>query len=88
MNHDILVCACNDVEHCMIFSYDEDFFSVNIHLKKRSFWARLVYAVKYIFGRQSKYGAFQEVLFEEKQINDLKAIIRKYEKAVKNRDDN
>lgn len=85
MKNDFILCSCHDLEHMMIIGYDDvpdKFFYqelyVHTHLQKRPFWQRVVYAVKYIFGRQSRYGAFTEYVFEEKQAIQMRDAINGY----------
>lgn len=77
---DLCICECHNVEHQMIFYYDtadddpNDPYNsvyVEIHLKSLSFWDRLKYAVKYIFGHKSMYGAFDEFIFQPKDWEKL-----------------
>lgn len=67
MEKDILICECNSTDHQMVFLYSEDESEnvcyVHIHLNKRRFLWRLVYGIKYIFGRKCNYGAFDEFIF-------------------------
>jgi hypothetical protein len=49
---------------------------VHVHLVKRSFWYRLKYGLKYIFGHTSKYGAWDEFIMDNSHINDLENIIK------------
>jgi hypothetical protein len=35
---------------------------IHIHLSKKPFWKRVRYAINYIFGRQCRYGAFEEMI--------------------------
>lgn len=61
----ILICDCKSIEHQIVIEYDEScnlvFFYV--HLNKRSFYLRLKYGLKYIFGYKSRYGHFDEFIF-------------------------
>lgn len=70
---DIIICQCNSTEHQMVLLYEEEYNDVlnktfpvcyaHVHLNKRNFWYRLIYGVKYIFGYKSRYGAFDEFIF-------------------------
>lgn len=51
-----------------------------IHLNKRSFFDRLMYAIDYILGRQSKYGAFDEVVLDEEGMNQIINYLEKIKK--------
>jgi len=85
-NKDILICSCHSTDHQLIVLYEqnEDFPLVyfHIHLNKRPFWERLVYGIKYIFGRQSKYGAFDEFIFNFDDVHKIERIVE-HLKSVK-----
>lgn len=74
MKTDLIMCACHNPEHQMIFMRDEDerLVYVQIHLKKNTFWKRLIYGVKYIFGYQSRYGAFDEIILDNEHEEQLR----------------
>jgi hypothetical protein len=75
---DLIICKCHSTEHQMVVLYEEDenhpMVYVHIHLNKQTFWRRLVYGVKYIFGRQSKYGAFDEIILNPEDADKFKKI--------------
>lgn len=81
--HVVLECACSHPEHRLVVSWfptdldPEKEVYVSIHLSKVSFWKRLVYGVKYIFGRQCGYGAFQEAVLTDRNIGQLEQIINR-----------
>lgn len=68
----IILCDCSDMEHIMRFRYFTEDYSVpylsciDFHLSKLPLIKRIAYAIKYIFGYQSKYGAFGEMVLNEK----------------------
>lgn len=75
------ICKCNNIEHQLVFTYftedknkgiDSD---VSIHLKPDSFWNRLVNGIKYIFGHRSKYGDFDEFIFNKKDADKLQRVV-------------
>jgi len=77
---EIVICECGSVEHQIIFTYDEDEYDDKevyalIHLNKKPFWKRVSYGLKYIFGRQSNYGAFDEFIFNPKDVNKLQSLV-------------
>lgn len=86
MEHKILICECSNTEHQLVFSSfeDESTVYVSIHLSKHGFFERLKYAIKYIFGHQCNYGAFQEILLSKKHIPQLKEIIEKLDSRTIN----
>jgi len=67
---DLLICDCNSTDHMMMVFYAEDEIEdktyptvyIHIHLAKRPFWQRVKYGISYIFGRQCRYGAFDEMI--------------------------
>ena len=67
---DLFVCSCHNTEHQMVVLYGEDEINdvkypmvyIHTHLVKRPFWQRVGYGLKYIFGHQSRYGAFDEFI--------------------------
>lgn len=76
--NDLILCECHSDEHQMIFKYDsepewENVF-ISYYLQNPTFWDR----VKYLFGYQSRYGAFGELILEP---ND--DTIEKFENVVK-----
>jgi hypothetical protein len=83
----LVLCDCNDPEHQFMLHFDNEddigddwpreFYLTN-HLPKRGFWQRLVYAWKYLWGWQSKYGAFAEVLLGEKQALEVYNFLDEY----------
>lgn len=79
-NKDILVCECHSTEHQLIvlYSNEDDYPMVylHIHLNKRSFWQRLKYGVKYIFGYKSQYGAFDEFIFNSDDVEKVGRIVK------------
>jgi len=57
-----VICECHSPDHILQFSHMDDmdgneicWTQVQLH-QYRSFWVRLVVAVKYLFGYQSRYG--------------------------------
>ena len=75
--HILLLCSCYSSEHQMIIHLDEggDMFPpeafVHVHLVRRSFWYRVKYAIKYIFGFTSRYGAWDEFILDRSHVKSL-----------------
>lgn len=63
----LLTCECNSTEHLITFTYDDEWDEIymHVHLVKRSFFKRLLYAIKYIFGYQCAFGAFDEIILNK-----------------------
>ena len=77
----LLVCECSSSEHQLIFKYfkgeEHEEVYVDVHLTKKSFWNRILHGIKYIFGHQSKYGAFDEVLLGVEHISTLESVVNR-----------
>ncbi len=73
---EIMLCECSSMEHIVCFGFfeDEPDVYVSVHLAKHSFWKRLVHGIKYIFGHQSKYGDFEEIILGSKQYDKVMKI--------------
>lgn len=76
---DILICGCHSTDHQMVILYSEDdgypIVYSHIHLNKRPFWDRLKYGIKYIFGHKSRYGAFDEFIFDPNDSDKLQGVV-------------
>lgn len=81
---EILICGCNSIEHQLIIRYSEDetddgfkhpMCYLYVHLSQKPFWKRVVHGIKYIFGYQSNYGAFDEFIFDSKDANKLQDLV-------------
>jgi hypothetical protein len=59
MQHSFVVCAD-----------DEDFF-IEVHLTPLPFLQRVINAVRYVFGKRSVYGDFEEILLSPVEAVDL-----------------
>ena len=74
-------CLCNSPEHSFMFMMDDDpsweMSYLYVHLNKLSFWQRVVYAVRYIFGYQSKYGCFDEVCLTQADLDKIVDYIKR-----------
>lgn len=80
MEYSIILCSCNSTEHQMVFLPspfpEEKEVYVHIHLNKRSWWERLKYGIKYIFGYKCMYGAFDEMILDKNNIHKLEEVIK------------
>lgn len=81
---DLLLCGCYSSEHQMIIHYSEDegpdglkypMVYAHVHLNSRSFLHRLHYGLRYIFGRKSRYGAWDEFIFDHKDADKLQLVV-------------
>lgn len=90
MEHELFVCACHNIEHQMVLSYFDDEIDVylSVHLRKHGFWRRLWIAIRYIFGRQSPFGAFEEIILRERDVcrlNDILSQRREFFEGVEHK---
>ena len=60
----LFVCDCGDVSHQFVITSfdDEGDMVIEVHLQRGSFWERLKNGLRYIFGKPSIYGDFDEVI--------------------------
>jgi len=82
---EVLICDCNSDEHQYLIYYSEDEFpdgqvipTVYIHphlITYKSFWKRVVYGIKYIFGYRTKYGSWDEFIINPKDADKLQEIV-------------
>lgn len=84
---DIIICQCHSTEHQMVFLYSDDdnypMVYTHIHLNKLPFWNRVKYGINYIFGRKSRYGAFDEFILNPSDAPKIENVL-KYLKQNKN----
>ena len=82
---EIIICECNNTQHQMVFHYDEadtdPTVYTHIYLNKRPFLQRLKYGIKYIFGHQSRYGAFDEFIIDNRDMKKFKDIVKYLNKS-------
>jgi len=75
-NKEIFICDCHNFEHQLIFWKDEDYVYTYVNLLHyQGFWKRLWYGLKYAFGYKSRYGAFDEFLFNPEDLQRLKTFL-------------
>lgn len=87
---DILICECHSTEHQMVIYYSEGetdespypMVHIHTHLNKKPFWQRLKYGLRYIFGYQCRYGAFDEFIINPNDADKLKGVVN-YLKKIK-----
>ncbi len=83
MPKELLTCVCSSIEHQIIIRYDEDEKEVyaNIYLSDLPIGKRILNAIKYIFGHKSKYGDFEEFIFDKRDIPALENVVTHLKKA-------
>ena len=75
---EIFVCSCNSLEHQMLFWYEEEYnlFYTEVHLvTHRNFFNRLWRGLKYAFGHRSRFGEWDEFLFDTEDLRKLKEFL-------------
>lgn len=75
MKRDLFVCKCGSPQHQLIVSYDlnlDDLIYVHVHLTPLPLWKRVIHGIMYIFGKESIYGEFEEIILNEEEIIRLK----------------
>lgn len=89
---EVLVCECFSPDHQYLFTVSEDdaigggkenIGYIHPHLVKKSFWYRLKYGIKYIFGRRSRYGAWDEVIITKENVGVLEDFVNKIKENEK-----
>lgn len=74
IRREVFICDCHSLEHQVWFTYDEDDAELilEIHLTQRGFFGRLWYALMYLFGHRSRFGAFDELILGPDSVKKLK----------------
>ena len=80
---EIFICECHSTEHQIVFYFDEDDYLervhsivyVHINLNKKKFWERLLHGIKYIFGYQCRFGAFDEFILNPDDADRLQEVV-------------
>jgi hypothetical protein len=70
-----IICSCHSFEHQVIFWRWDDppTLYANFHLRTdKNFFRRLCAGLKYAFGHKCRFGNWDEFIFEEKQLKQLK----------------
>lgn len=88
---EIFICDCHSTDHQVVVYYNSDeneygtkypMCYFHIHLKKLPFWERVKYGLKYIFGRQCRYGAFDEFIINPDDADKLQEIVNYLKKDI------
>lgn len=85
----LFVCDCGDIEHQFVIDTinnkyeDNPEIYIQVHLSNNLCWyQRIWYGLLYIFGKQSKYGAFGEVILDHYDANRLIEVLSKNIKST------
>ena len=82
-----LECECHSVEHNMRFSYIADDETpqlfVDVPLCRRPKWYKRIWlGIAYIFGHRSRYGHFDEFIYDPDEVEQLRQFIVKFQGLV------
>lgn len=84
---ELLLCKCGDVDHQCIIAYDPDekdpevFLSIHL-VREYNFFKRVGCALRYIFGKRSIYGDFDEILLRPIDAPKLRKVVEYLEKET------
>lgn len=77
---DILICECMSTEHQMVVYYSKEdskpLVFLHINLVKKPFLKRIIHGLKYIFGYQCRYGAFDELILDPEDAEKINKIYK------------
>ena len=71
MKRTLYTCKCFSLEHSLFVCADEEDLFVEVHLAPLPFWRRVGNAVRYILGKRSPYGDFEEIVLGPEDALDL-----------------
>lgn len=73
VEEDVLTCACHNPNHVIRVKYNRRLNAAffEIHLNKLSFWERLKNAFIYLFGKETKYGEYDDFIFDIENVDKL-----------------
>jgi len=78
MQREAFFCSCGANEHFFTLTkFDDDFGFVylSVFLDRPRFLARVVNALKYVFGYKSKYGEFGEICLDSKTVLSIQQFL-------------
>ncbi len=82
----IFICSCSSLEHQIMFWHDKefDYLCACPHLiTHRGFFKRLWHGVRYALGYKSRYGAWDELMFNKKDEQALLDFLQSRQKTDK-----
>ena len=81
----LLICSCHSLEHQILFWYLDGYLYSEVHLTTwHGFFRRFWYGMKYAFGYKSRFGAWDEFLFDGVQMEELKQFLINLDDPAKN----
>ena len=71
MKRTLFTCKCFSLEHTFFVCTEAEDLLIEVHLAPLPFWRRLVNAGRYVLGRRSPYGDFEEIILDPADAIDL-----------------
>jgi hypothetical protein len=71
MKRTLYTCKCFSLEHILFVCADDEDLFIEVHLSTLPFWKRLGNAMRYVLGRRSPYGDFEEIILGPEDALDL-----------------
>ena len=71
MKRTLFVCPCGSLEHSFVLTADEWDAFIEVHLAPASPIERIQRAIRYLLGRRSKWGDFDEIVLTPEMALDL-----------------
>lgn len=77
-NKEIFICNCNDIEHQLVISGDDEEIYFLIHIENYiSFWQKLKNFIPFVFKLKKRTDDSQYIMFSEITENDIKKHLKK-----------
>ena len=75
--NELFVASCRDMSHQMVVSTcnNSDNIYISIHLNRPAFFKRIGTAFRYVFGKPSRYGDFDDVVLKKYEAERLRNTI-------------
>lgn len=77
-------CQCKSIEHILQMTFYKDdhdsdkMLYVEVHLRQVSFLKRVWHAIKYVFGYRSRFGDFEEFLWDADEAEKFRDMINTF----------
>ena len=81
-------CACYSFEHQAHFWYNEEWNSIFVYfslIPSRNLFKRIWYAIKYVFGYQSRFGQYDEFIINNDDLDRYIEYFKKVKSASKSK---